>query len=345
MHFSICAAERFGRARDSVSPAASLLLSALVLDDCKRHLGAALALLALSSNALADPQLAPTPTPTGEVVVKSVYDLHQHPTGGSQLPQLRHGIPANSDDWPASLYMTFDSAEGPAACTAALVGPQALLTAAHCTPASGSISFKLAHNDYTAVCESDSAYASDPSADWALCKVVPSVRSPVGLKFESVEMTPMKQLQDVPLLLGGYGCTSDQVGAGLPDDKKPTYDIGENAVAETSLSAHHKYESEFYAPSQKNNLFTDDWGSNICPGDSGGPAFRITESVGGLYEHRVIAAVNSRVFYQDPSRRTYGASILSSTGGDFGGWALGWARNQSVSICGVTPGPSASCRQ
>ena len=60
---------------------------------------------------------------------------------------------------------------------------------------------------------------------------------------------------------------------------------------------------------------------------------------------RVITAVNSRVFYADNSGNSWGASILVATGGpDFGAWALRWAQNHRVIVCGVTPGPPPYCR-
>src|SRR5262245_56619831 len=78
--------------------------------------------------------------PQGDIVFEAALDLGQTP--GDASPQLRHGIEATTADWPDSLYVTFPTPDGTAACTATLVGPRAMLTAAHCVPQKGNVSFK-----------------------------------------------------------------------------------------------------------------------------------------------------------------------------------------------------------
>ena len=70
----------------------------------------------------------------------AAFNLNQTPD--AVQPELRHGVVAATADWPASLYATFSTPDGTAACTAALVGPEAMLTAAHCVPVSGQVTFK-----------------------------------------------------------------------------------------------------------------------------------------------------------------------------------------------------------
>jgi hypothetical protein len=304
-----------------------------------------ISLLACALAAMAAPELAQVSSPTGPVVMQSIWDLHHHPKGGAIQPQLRHGVEADTDDWPASFYFTFQGSQGPELCSASLVGPQALLTAAHCVPPTKILPFRLTKAPFTATCTEHAIYNVDVSADWALCKVGAAVPVPGGL-FETIELTPLSAMQGSQLVLGGFGCTSDQVSQAQVA-ASPTYVIGSNVVAETSLTASSRsYDSQFYGESQKNNLFTEPWGANTCPGDSGGPAFRITLVSGKLYAHRVIDAVNSRVFYADSTHTTWGASLLSGTGGpDFVNWATTWANQQKVTICGINAGPVASCRQ
>src|SRR5262245_54831417 len=71
----------------------------------------------------------------GGISMKSVEALGQSGTG----PKVIGGRPAKSSDWPASFY---SSAEG-ARCTATLVGPRAMLLAAHCVGDSQEASIEL----------------------------------------------------------------------------------------------------------------------------------------------------------------------------------------------------------
>ena len=284
---------------------------------------------------------APQHRPGSDVTFESVLDLAQNPTGAS--PKLRGGEIARSADWPASLFARFNTPEGQSVCTAALVGPQAMLTAAHCVPTSGTVRFVLAGQNYSTQCEQHPRYASgqDDSADYALCKVERSVVAPVGFRFERISRDPMDGLINQRVTLSGYGCISDIVRDGQIDGR---YRIGHNTVDETSNSTSQRRGAAYYAQQQRNNLFTKDDPAlaNLCPGDSGGPAFRVT---GSGYDSRQIIGVNSRVFYRDSNRTSYGSSLISATGApDFSGWALGWARDRArVAVCGVH-GAIPNCR-
>ena len=282
-------------------------------------------------------EVAPQVRPPDGVVFDSVLALGQNPPPGQ--PQLRGGIVANSREWPASLYAVFQVAPGRrASCTAALVGPQAVLTAAHCVPANGSISIRFGGQLYPATCQVHPRYAQDSSADFALCKVQRPVTVPAGFRYESIGISPMDQLAQQRIVLGGYGCISD-IAANAQTDG--LYRIGYNTIIETSNSQSQSRGPAYYAPRQVNNLITrdDPNAANLCPGDSGGPAFRASAAAGGAFSSRRIVGVNSRVFYRDPARTTYGASLVSATGGPhFSSWATLWAQNQQVAACGIRGG-------
>jgi len=96
---------------------------------------------------------------------------------------LRHGIVAKSAEWPASLYATFTVPGGTAACTAALIGPQVMLTAAHCVPPSGKVTIRFNNRSYETKCTQHSRYGSDASADFALCKLSQPVSQPAQFQF------------------------------------------------------------------------------------------------------------------------------------------------------------------
>lgn len=287
-------------------------------------------------------KVAPQHSPKGDIQFQPVVDLNQNP--GDAAPQLRRGQEARTADWPASLYVTFDTPDGRAACTAALIGPQAMLTAAHCVPGDGKVTFSYNQQAYTTSCTRHPNYPGDASADFALCAVTPSFTAPPKFLYETVNISPMSGMLNQQIILTGYGCVSDIPGAGAPDGK---YRIGGNVVEETSESKPQPRRALFYLPHEKSNLFTKDDANtaNLCPGDSGGPAY--IRSSGGLetFTNRTILGVNSRVFYRNANATEYGASLVSATGGpDFLDWARGWAKSAKVTVvCGIVGQPT-NCR-
>jgi hypothetical protein len=283
--------------------------------------------------------------PEGDVEFQSVLALKQASVGAE--PMLRGGRVAVSKEWPASLYATFKTPRGMAACTAALVGPQAMLTAAHCVPRNGRVTFKYEGQQraYVTSCTQHPQYVSnqDASADYALCKLDRSFAAPTGFRFETINTAAMNNLVGGRLILTGYGCVSDIAANGSTDGN---YRIGFNSVDHTSQSPDKPRGADLYTPAEDNNLFTKDGPdvANLCPGDSGGPAF---QSTGGAdaFTNRVIVGVNSRVFYRDQSQASYGASLVSATGGpDFIAWATEWARTTAGgAVCGLA-GSVPNCR-
>lgn len=290
------------------------------------------------------PQVAPQHRPSGSIEFQAALDLDQKPVGNE--PQLRNGRIAVSREWPASLYVTFQTPDGTAACTAALIGPQVMLTAAHCVPTTGQVSFRYKGHPqpYATRCTQHPQYVSneDASADFALCKVERPFAAPANFRYETVDTASMEALQGSELLLTGYGCVSDIVANDATDGK---YRIGFNKVDETSASPAKRRGADFYAGQEDNNLFTadDPAAANLCPGDSGGPAFRRNAGA-APFTSRSIVGVNSRVFYKDLTRRSYGSSLVSATGGpEFRPWAAAWAGAEQVAACGLA-GAITSCR-
>lgn len=290
---------------------------------------------------ISENDVAPAPRAPEGIVYKSVLALRQHAEG---QPELRGGQAAESTEWPASLYATFKADQGGfAACTAALVGPQAVLTAGHCVPRSGRITVVFG-SQYSASCEVHPSYwpqAKDLSADYSLCKTSQPIPVPRGFKFESIDTRSMDHLVQQQIVLGGYGCISDVAKNAQTDG---LYRIGYNTVDETSDSPARKRGYDYYRSAQLNNLITRDDPNvaNLCPGDSGGPAFKANPAPGNPFGSRIIIGVNSRVFRRTPTE--YGASLVSATGGpDFRTWALGWLGRNQVAACGLA-GAFANCR-
>ncbi len=284
-------------------------------------------------------EVAPVHPPAGDPGFKATLDLQQNPSGLE--PQLRHGTVAKSIDWPASLYATFSVPGGTAACTSALIGPQAMLTAAHCIPSNGKVSIRFSNKNYDTTCTQHPRYGQDASADFALCKLDKPLSGPAGFQFETVDGAAMDGLLTKTIILTGYGCVSDIVG-GQSDGQ---YRIGYNRIDQTSNSSPHSRGDAYYVGKENNNLFTvdDPQLANLCPGDSGGPAFRLSADAGSITSRRIVG-VNSRVFYGDATRTSYGSSLIAATGGpDFQKWAEGWLKANQVAACGIA-GTVTKCR-
>lgn len=289
------------------------------------------------------PAVAPVPVPSGDVEFRPALDLGQTPKSGELA--LRGGSEAVSSEWPASLYATFAARGATASCTAALIGPTVMLTAAHCVPAVGDVTFTYQGHPrpYAAACTRHPAYgrsAKDPSADFALCIVRPAFAAPAGFRYETVSSSGMAGLINATVVLTGFGCVSS-VAASAPFDGK--YRIGFNTIDESSASMARTRGDEFYAPKEDNNLFTrdDPAKANLCGGDSGGPVFARTDGPG--LTARAIVGITSRVF-QDAGRTGYGSSIISATGSPaFRDWAGRWARQAGASACGIA-GQLPNCR-
>lgn len=341
-------------------------------------LAASLMKLAATSESAPPPysEVAPSAVPIGKMHFRSVLALRQEP---GALPQLRCGEVARTAEWPASLFAKFETARGTSVCTAALVGPRAMLTAAHCVPSSLVVSFEFNGSTFVTDCTQHPEYKSksDLSADFALCQVRSSLDHPNGIslgagnRFERLNTAPMDELLPKAraprqyVTLTGYGCVSDLVEENEIDGY---YRIGRTFFVDSSDSTTRLRGEPLYAPRQVNNLMTvyddsqanrcpDDSGglvtvddsshANLCPGDSGGPAFAFKQGT------RVIVGVNSRVFYKDAEKTSYGASLVSATGGpSFRKWALQWMRQGTdvnapadavsdlIQVCGLGGGTS-----
>ena len=284
--------------------------------------------------------VAPIHSPAGDVEFLAVLDLKQQPKAG--VPQVRGGQLAKSSDWPASLYATFTENGDIFSCTAALLGPQVMLTAAHCVPANGKVSFRYGGHaqPYAASCTRHPNYSNDESADFALCSVSPAFAEPNGFLYERINSSAMNAHLGKEIILAGYGCFSDDVGA-RGDGK---FRVGSNSFDETSQSAGKRRGAQYYQPNEVNNLFTKEAqnAAQICPGDSGGPAFVRTKGAANTFGNRSVIGVNSRVFLV--SQKKYGSSLISSTGGpDFLTWAQNWAQAAKLDACGIR-GALTSCR-
>jgi hypothetical protein len=272
------------------------------------------ALVAGCTAAIAQPPPPPEkpgrpPQQTGDVSFKAVSDL-VFPLGATVLIGAR---PADPADFKASFYAS--SASG--ACTSAMVGPRVLLTAAHCVANNGNVALARAQETWSGTCEHAPGYQTDETADWALCALD---RDMPGVPYERVNTNASLVPVGAALLLTGFGCTQPG-GTGGNDG---IYRIGDAVVRQLPTSG-------------SNDIVTKARGGQtaaLCFGDSGGPAFFITNR---QKRRRVQAGVNSRANIRD-------TSYLSSTStADATTFLRDWSTRKGLKICGIQA-DVAGCR-
>lgn len=231
----------------------------------------------------------------GGISMKSVETLGQSGTG----PKVIGGRPAKTSDWRASFFSAIPGER----CTAQLVGPSALLLAAHCVANGSNATIEVDGKVYTGACTQADEYKNDASADYALCKMTEDIPR---IPFESVNIEPSLVKKGTLLLLTGYGCTAP---GGTAD--------GVFRLADAAVSL---------LPGEKeaNSIITQDQAA-ICPGDSGGGAFIVLNA-----RKRVAVSVNSRVVFS--KGESYLSSLSTTTAIRF---LTKWsAQNGGAKICG-----------
>lgn len=274
------------------------------------------------------------------------------------LPQgevtLSNGIVVDPGNWKtlilASIPRTGAPDERAPTCTGTLIGPKAVLIAAHCVDnplglAARKALLSVAGRQAVLTCEIHPAYlAREPkfreprgSEDYALCAI--DYRGPVpatiaGLEFEVLDARTAAP-RGVAVLMTGFGCSELRVRDGQLDwdksDRLLRVGDGRIDVAAGSVPG-----SPSYLTIRSDNAR----GPAVCPGDSGGPLFT-GATAGSVAGPRRVIGVNSAVATE--RRPDLGFDLISRIAAlgnpGFRNWANGWAsRNQTTAgiVCGVT---------
>lgn len=192
----------------------------------------------------------------------------------ADVPTLMDGVIADPSEFPAVVWI--------GNCTAAVVGPNVVATAAHCT-GSRNISFSLGNTRYRAQCVG-SNYRSNSTNDYALCFTRDTITAPY---YENMASDPDVVSRRDWVLLSGFGCT--RWGGRLDMRLR----VGKAQVLGT--------------PSGRDNDYTTGNGATLCSGDSGGPAWSLDKNDQRL----LVISTNSRSNTRD---RSYLSSWVSQDG-------------------------------
>lgn len=245
-----------------------------------------------------------------------VFELFPDVAVSDVSPQLINGAVVNPRDFRGIARMTTGGT-----CTAALIGPAVLLTAAHCVGNGQQIKFVVAGISIDATCTHAPGYDPffKPSDDLALCLLS---RTVTGLTYETVKLDTVPIIGS-EILLTGYGCTTQNGGIDgrLRVGRTETVTDQEASDAATNFNVPLGEVNSIYTLSD-----VPAGGAVICPGDSGGPAFEAGLDPKGP---RKIVGVNSRTTFND------GVSILAAVAtADGAAFIRDWADANGQSVCG-----------
>jgi hypothetical protein len=185
-----------------------------------------------------------------------IMKVPDYPNFGT--PQIIGGTPSIPANWPASLVFFGTVSGKKEMCTSTVIGPQTILTAAHCVDNDGTGNVVIANHSNKVICQRFPQYSGewpDPrsSYDVALCSSDTPILL-VGGKYERISRDASLLAPALAVRFLGYGCR--QPGGGGPSGT--LYD----GISVTG----NIHSIGIYV--------VTDGGAAACYGDSGGAVYR-----------------------------------------------------------------------
>ncbi|TAI67132.1 trypsin-like serine protease [Bradyrhizobium sp. Leo170] len=182
----------------------------------------------------------------GTASAQADFKLKEIEPSASLAPFIVGGAPADPNLWSATLI--FDA---PKRCTATVVGPKAIMTAAHCLDGTTNGEVLINNQTLALKCQSNPKYPADTTADIAMCGSSGAITAP-NLKYEVLNTNPATVKVGTSVVLLGYGCLIE--GGPVSD----TLYVGSATVKGLPV-ADNRYEVQ--------------GGAKLCGGDSGGAGY------------------------------------------------------------------------
>ena len=208
------------------------------------------------------------------------------PTLESHGQMISGGAIADWSDFTATFVQQYTHADGwQRICTATMIGPALILTAAHCVPKSRKITLRRAGRKYEAICEIAAGYRADTklgqTRDFALC-VLNDRRQLRLTTYETISISSADTALGDKLMITGVGCIAYKLRA----DRKLRQGIVEVTGLPAGSSDHLQLGWIGANGSGRVSM------STLCSGDSGGPTFKVSGA--NRLTPRTIVAVNSQ---------------------------------------------------
>ena len=219
---------------------------------------------------------------------------------------------ASTSRWPATRIFNSDIG----GCTTTLVGPRAILTAAHCVENGTGAEMKHRGSWVTVTtCSHHPKYDGANSWDYALCELAEDIHN---VPFEVINTSRSYPREGHELALLGYGCISD------PKDPAVTFSNTNRALYGGIAPVVARF-------TDTTTYIKTTGESGGCFGDSGGAAY-IQFSNG----RREIVGVMSRALVASEGVFVGDTYISTTSHIDFVTWSEDWVDATSAAICGIS---------